>query len=94
MEGHNVPEQYPDRAPPGYRVYGAAKTPKYHLVTEASGEFASFCGDSGDGLSVLFGLAGKAQQLLHYPVHLFVVHDSMVWVRGMMTVLDSRPSLC
>jgi hypothetical protein len=42
---------------------------------------------------VLRGLARKAQQLLHYPVHLFVVHDSMVWVRGLMTVLESCPSL-
>jgi hypothetical protein len=35
---------------------------------------------------VLCGLAGKTQQLLHYPVHLFVVHDSMLCVRALMTV--------
>jgi hypothetical protein len=35
---------------------------------------------------VLCSLARKAQELLHYPVHLLVVHDSMVCVRGLMTV--------
>ena len=29
-------EQDPDRAPQGYRVYGAARTPIFHLVTESS----------------------------------------------------------
>ena len=53
--------------------------------TKALGEFASFCGDSGDGRSVLCGFDGKAQQLLHDPVHLFVVHNSMLCVRGLMT---------
>jgi hypothetical protein len=31
-----VSEQDPDRAPAGYRVYGAARTPKFHLVAETS----------------------------------------------------------
>jgi len=30
-------------------------------LTKASGELASFCGDSGDGRAVLRGLAGKAR---------------------------------
>ena len=40
-------EQDPDRARPGYRVYGAAKTPKYHLVTESSvglEDWTAICG--------------------------------------------------
>src|ERR1035441_1867158 len=55
-------------------------------LTEACGELASSCGDTGDGRSMLCGFAVKAQQLLHHPVHLSVVHDSMVRVRGLMTV--------
>ena len=34
--GHEVTEQATDRAPLGYRVYGAAKTSRFHLVTESS----------------------------------------------------------
>ncbi len=39
LEGDEVSEQDPDRAPQGYRVYGSAKTPKF-LVTESSIELS------------------------------------------------------
>ena len=63
-------------------------------LTEAPGEFASSCGDSGDGRSVLRGLAGKAQQLLDYLVHLLVVRDSMLWVKGLMTTSTPARLIC
>lgn len=40
-------EQDPDRAPQGYRVYGAARTPIFHLVTESSialEDWTAICG--------------------------------------------------
>ncbi len=42
-----MPEQDTDRAPLGYRVYGAAKTSKFHLVTESSitrEDWVALCG--------------------------------------------------
>jgi len=42
-----VTEQDPDRAPQGYRVYGAARTPIFHLVTESSialEDWTAICG--------------------------------------------------
>jgi hypothetical protein len=42
-----VTEQDADRAPQGYRVYGAARTPIFHLVTESSIEledWTAICG--------------------------------------------------
>jgi hypothetical protein len=47
VERDEAPEQDPDRAPRGYRVYGAARTPKFHLVTESSIEaedWTAICG--------------------------------------------------
>jgi hypothetical protein len=46
-----VPEQDPDRAPSGYRVYGAARTPKFHLVTESSIESEDWTAICGRGVS-------------------------------------------
>ena len=42
-----MPKQDPARAPEGFRVYGSAKTPKFHLVTESSIEsedWTAICG--------------------------------------------------
>jgi hypothetical protein len=36
LSGGEDPVQDPDRAPSGYRVYGAATTAGFHLVTESS----------------------------------------------------------
>jgi hypothetical protein len=44
---YKSPEQDPDRAPSGYRVYGAARTPLFHLMTESSIEsedWMAICG--------------------------------------------------
>jgi hypothetical protein len=47
LGGDEASGQDPDRAPLGYRVYGAARTSKFHLVMESSiisEDWTAICG--------------------------------------------------